>query len=204
MLVCGWTGAWQSLSRGDWSSYRRKAASSMSGLKDARCCHGSLTFLETSSEPGVSDRFAVSHGGRNRPLPRRGAARAGYARARRRRSAPQARTRVLERLRVRRLRPTAVRTPAEHYVSGRAPRCRSGDSLGLACRQGLEGLARTGCRRRSTLVMKGSVVRIRASALPELQGKHAVPEVFIGEAFWNTSLQMRVPNRGAAMTAPGG
>jgi hypothetical protein len=45
----------------------------------------------------------------------------------------------------------------------RVPRLPS-ESAVSACRQGLEGLEGTGCHTRSTLVMKGSAVRIRASA----------------------------------------
>ena len=44
-----------------------------------------------------------------------------------------------------------------------APRCPP-ESLGLGWEPGLEGLAGTGCHPRSTLVMKGSAVRIRTTA----------------------------------------
>jgi hypothetical protein len=56
-----------------------------------------------------------------------------------------------------------VRTPAEHRRGSTDPRCPR-ESRGLARNQCLEGLAGTGCHRRSTLVMKGSAVRVRASA----------------------------------------
>jgi hypothetical protein len=41
--------------------------------------------------------------------------------------------------------------------------------------------------------MKGSPVRVRASALADLQGKSAWVDIFGGPAFGNTFLQMRVP-----------
>ena len=60
-----------------------------------------------------------------------------------------------------------------------APRCPR-ESRTFACRQGLEGLAGTGCPPRSTLVMKGSAVRIRASASREpcLRGVFLLRETF--------------------------
>ena len=64
---------------------------------------------------------------------------------------------------VRRRRSQFVRTSAEHRTYLRVPRCPF-ESAVLACRQGLEGLEGTGCHTRSTLVMKGSGVRIRGSA----------------------------------------
>jgi hypothetical protein len=45
----------------------------------------------------------------------------------------------------------------------------------------------------TSLVMKGSPVRVRASALGRVAGKNAWPDVSASEPFWNTSLQMRVP-----------
>ena len=50
-----------------------------------------------------------------------------------------------------------------------APRCPS-ESAVVACLRGLEGLAGTGCPPLPSLVMKGSAVRVRASALCDLQG----------------------------------
>ncbi len=53
----------------------------------------------------------------------------------------------------------------------RAPRCPS-QSAPLACSCGLEGLAGTGCPPLPSLVMKGSAVRVRASALPSRKSLH--------------------------------
>jgi hypothetical protein len=57
----------------------------------------------------------------------------------------------------------AARTPAEHVTHQQVP-LSPRESGRLARKQGLERLAGTGCHPRSTLVMKGSAVRIRASA----------------------------------------
>ena len=50
------------------------------------------------------------------------------------------------------------------------------ESAILACRRGLEGLEGTGCPLRSTLVMKGSAVRIRASARRNTRTTRVDPE----------------------------
>ena len=85
-----------------------------------------------------------------------------------------------------------------------APHCPPG-SPDLAFRQGLEGLEGTGCHLRSTLVMKGSAVRIRASALL-FAGISALFDASYGnrtEHLQNTSEHRRVSEswgRGFAFT----